>query len=341
MARKPQDMNIGVIAARAGVSLSTVSRVINRRAGVGEATRKVINDLLQQYDFTPNYPAMKTVKIAVIIPFFDLTEYYRKALNGIYRYAQGNGLTVNIVIAESYLQESLLEVIREQQCSGVIALIPESYREELLKLSTTELPTIVIDTTEENEKIGFIDNDSYFGSCMATGHLLNLGHRRIGYLTYKHNNLNHLQRLKGYENTLKSAGVEAVAEWIVKYSAAARNDPRGKSGYNAMKTLLNQAPELTAVMVVDDQMAQGAMTAIHEAGLRIPEDISVVGFDNYIETEFWYPPLTTVDHPLEKAGYMAIEAIHAGLTNPGQWTPPREILPTCLVIRKSTGPAKQ
>lgn len=337
MGRKPRSINIGAIAAQAGVSAGTVSRVINRKNGVGEATRKKIYEILQEHNFTSNYPTQKTIKIAVIVPYFDLTEYYRKALNGIYSYAQKNGLSINIVIAELYSRESLLDVVREQQCSGVIALICQSYQDELLQFSRTELPTVVIDTIIENERIGFIDNDSYFGSCMATKHLIDLGHKRIGYLTYSGNVVNHLQRLKGYENTMKSMGLEIGHEWILKTDY--HHAIRAKNGYDGAMHLLSQASNLTAVMVVDDPMAQGAMAAIHDMGLRIPEDISVIGFDNYAESAYLYPALTTVDHPIEKAGYMAIESIHTGLRIPGEWIPLREILPTTLIIRKSTGPA--
>ena len=89
-------------------------------------------------------------------------------------------------------------------------------------------------------------------------------------------------------------------------------------------------------MAVDDSMALGAMSALHQAGLRIPEDISVGGFDNYAETKYWQPALTTVNHPLEQAGFIAIESIHSAFTDMAQWQPPREILATSLVVRSST-----
>jgi len=340
MARKVQEVSIYKIAAEAGVSVPTVSRVINRKAGIAEATRNKVNTLLERYNFRPEYPAMRAVKIAVVYPWTDLSDYFRKAMKGVYDYTRQNDLTVNIVTAQPPRRESLLQMIRDQQCSGVIALLTEQYEKELAPLDDTDLPVMVIDSSGSGRKAGFIDNDSYSGSAAAAGHLIELGHRKIGYLTYEKPALNQFQRLKGALNTFEANHIAIDAAAVIRLSLAESSPVRGENGFNAMRQLLRQYPAVTAVMAGDDSMALGAMAAIHEAGLRIPEDISVIGFDNYAETAYWYPALTTVDHPLEKAGYMAAEAIHAGLRTPGEWEPLREILPTNLVIRKSTGEAR-
>lgn len=337
MSRKTRNVSIYRIAKEAGVSVPTVSRVINKRAGISEATRKKVNAFLRQYNFSPDYPAMRTVKIAVIYPWTDLTDYFRKAVKGIYQYAEKNELMVNIIIVQSLQKESLLEAIRDQQCSGVVALLPEQYRHELNLLAKSDLLTVLVDSMTEEKTLGFIDNDSFHGSRAAVKHLLELGHRNIAYLTYENPSLNQLQRFKAAENALRTHNIEFLPGNVIRLADSQLSSTRGKSGYVAMQALLNQSRNITAVIAVDDSMALGAMTAIHEHGMKIPEDISVVGFDNYPETEMWYPQLTTVDHPLEKAGYMSAEAIHRGLKNPANWVPPREILQTQLIIRKSTG----
>lgn len=341
MSRRKQDVNIFRIAKEAGVSTATVSRVVNNRIGVGEKTRKRVNGLLQQYNFTPDFPAVRAVKVAVIVPNSDLSDYIRKALKGIYTYAETNGLMINLIIANYPRKESLKKAIRDQQCAGIIAILPIYYRTEMATLVDTGLPVIITDSQTEDPRIGFVDNDSYSGSVEATRYLIELGHRRIGYLLHYDSSLNQIQRFKGYENTMKAEGLTINKSWVINTLAGSKNSIRGVSGLQTMKRLLKQAPELTAVIAVDDSMALGAMTAIHEAGLKIPEDISIIGFDNYPETEIWYPALTTVDHPIEKSGYLAIEKIHEGLKNPGKWIPSQDILPTKLVIRKSTGPAKE
>jgi DNA-binding LacI/PurR family transcriptional regulator len=336
MLKEARKVSIYHIAKEAAVSTATVSRVLNNRVGVGEATRTKINKLLRQYNFNSNYPAKKVPKIAVITPFFSC--YTNKAISEIHLYAQQNGIMVSVMLTELPRKESLLELIRDQQCSGAIVLLPDYYKKELEGISNSDLPIMVIDSTSSNENIGFIENNSYSGTYEAVKYLLSLGHRKIGYLQYNLPTLNHLQRIKGYEHTMKAANLEIKPSWVV-------NAPKGlnssEGGASAMEQLLAQAPEITAVIAADDYMALGAMKVIHETGLRIPEDISVVGFDNYPETEFWFPSLTTVDHPIGKAGYMAMEALHKSLQSPGKWTPLQEILPTSLVIRKSTGPAKK
>ena len=358
MARTPQAINIGIIAKQAGVSSSTVSRVINCRAGIGEKTRKMVTELLRKHGFKPNYPAVKTVKIAVVYPWMALTDYFRKAMEGIYFYAMDNGLMINTIIAHENRKESLLEAIREQQCSGVIAMLPSHYPGELDEVADTELPVVSLDHDTGNPQIGFIDNDSYTGSCLGTQHLIDLGHRKIAYVTYDKMAPNQIQRFNGFTDTLKKNKIPIIDDYIFKFKSGhaklvdAPKDSvvpgrratsyvsrmRGREGYISMKLILQQRHDFTAVMTTDDCMAMGVISAIHEACLRIPEDISVVGFDNYAETAFWIPPLTTLNHSIETASYMAIKTIHAGIKDPEDWIPPGEILPTSLVIRKSTGP---
>lgn len=339
--RKRQKVTIYSIAREAGVSVPTVSRVINRKAGITEETRNKVNGLLKRYNFRPSYPAMRTVKIAVVYPWADLSNYFRKAMKGIYDYAHANGLMVNIIIAQSHRKESLLEAVRDQQCSGVIAMLTETYRREIEGIGNTDLPVVVIDAVVHDQTIGFIDNNSYSGASEAAKHLIDLGHRKIGYITYSQPSLNQIQRFKGAENMLKSYGIELSADSVIQLEMKQATMAPGENGYNAMKKLLDRNSNITAVMAVDDSMALGALAAIHDAGLRVPEDISLVGFDNHAETQYWHPPLTTVEHPVGKAGEMAIKAIHAGLKLPAStWTPPREILPTSLVVRKSTCPPR-
>ncbi len=339
MARKPQDVSIYRIAKEAGVAVSTVSRVINKRSGISEATREKINRLLIKYDFIPNYPVQRAIRIAVVVPSYYFTAYIRKALGGIFSYTQQHHMAVNIVIMVPGTKESLLEMVREQQCAGVIAVSTGAYKEELLELANTELLTVVLDERADMKNIGFIDNDSYSGSCAATKHLLELGHTRIGYISFKRQFINEIERFKGFEHTMQAAGCKISAEQIIRYNGPT-DIPVNSQGEIAMRQLFEQASEITAVMAAGDHLAGGAMTAIHKTGLRIPEDISVVGFDNYPETVSWYPALTTVDHPIEKGGYMAAEAIHEGLNKAGNWIPPQEILQTKLIVRDSTGPAK-
>lgn len=340
MARHPQEVSITRIAKEGGVSVATVSRVMNRRVGVSEATRDRIDQLLRKYRFTTTYPQSRQPKVAVLIPVDDFNNYIAKALKGIFTYAREGDMEVSLVTRSTHPRTTTLEQIRDQQCAGVIVLLPDYYVDEHRLLAASELPVMFLDAQIAIEGAGFIDNDSYSGSCAATRHLLELGHRRIGFLRYHLSSLNQIQRFKGYENTLKEAGIQPTPAWLAESPAPDRRNVKGIDGLRAMKRLLEQAPDITAVLAVDDEMAFGAITHLHKIGKKIPADISIIGFDNYPETEIWYPALTTVNHPIQLAGYHASKAIKDAIDNPGKWRPPQEILPTRLVVRESTGPAR-
>ncbi|PAW79483.1 MAG: hypothetical protein B9S32_02790 [Verrucomicrobia bacterium Tous-C9LFEB] len=342
MARRRREISIYRIAEEAGVSAATVSRVINRRVGVSEATRARIDELLRRYHFLPDYPLQRAPKIAFTVPSNNgLNDYIRKALNGVFHYVADRGIDVSIIHYREKSKTSLLQQIRDQQCSGVIMIIPDHFREEFQSLNDSGLPVILLDSQSDLPKLGYIDNDSYSGSCAAARYLLDLGHRRIGYICHAHvSNHDHRERLRGYKDTLVAAGITPQGHWLAHTPPIKPSEHvRGMAGLRAMELLLKQAPEITAVMALDDDMALGALTAIHQSGRKIPEEISLIGFDNYPETLVWFPALTTVNHPIEQGGYRAAEAIAQAWANPGQWTPPHEILPTHLIVRASTGPA--
>ena len=339
MARKKSEISIFRIAEEAGVSISTVSRVMNNRTGVNEKTRSKIQKLLQQYDFTPDYPRMRAAKITFLCPQDDLTEYFRKAFRGITRYARKHEIEVGITIRSGQQKGTLLEQIRDQQASGVIVALAENFHGEQLELGSLGIPVIFLDAPLAIPNTGFIDHDAYSGSSAATRHLIELGHRNIGYLTFHEGSINQIHRFKGYENTMKSSNLHIKPNWIARTPARPPNSApysKGVAGFELMNRLLDEAPELTAVLAVDDNMAYGAMTAIHRHGLNIPKDISIVGFDNNAGTDLLFTALTTVMHPLEEAGFQAAAAIDKAIQNPGNWNLPRDILSTELIIRDST-----
>jgi LacI family transcriptional regulator len=342
MATKRSEINIFKIAEEAGVSISSVSRVMNNRTGVSDETRIKIHALLKKYGFTSVYQRQRAPKIAFLTPWEDLTEYFRRALKGVCRFCHEHHMELSIIVRSGNERNSLLQQIRDQQCSGVIASLPEQLDYEHLEVIKTEIPVVFLDTPMSIANTGFIDNDSYSGSCEATRHLIELGHRKIGYLRYHGGSINQLQRVRGYEDTMKAAGLLISDGWVVSTPPSPKPEvARGACGIIAMRQLLAQAPEVTAVMAVDDDMAMGAMSVIHRSGLRIPADISVVGFDNDLDTPNWFCPLTTVDHPVEEEGYRAAKALDYALKHPRDWKLPRVILPTKLVVRDSTGPVPQ
>jgi DNA-binding LacI/PurR family transcriptional regulator len=339
MGRLRQDISIYQIAQEAEVSASTVSRVMNNRVGVGEDIRVKINKLLCKYNFTTNYPAPRRTRIAFMTAEKDQSGYISRALKGVFEYTRPHELDVTLIFGYDESGTVLLQRLRDQQCSAVIAGPGEWFKNIHPELAQSQLPTIFMDTIVEGPRLGYIDNDSYTGSCAAAQHLLELGHRKIGYiLPFDGETVFDLrQRFQAYLDTMSQAGIARQESWIAR-ALPIGDYSRGGNGIETMTQLLKQAPELTAVMAVDDGMALGALTAIHRSGRKIPDDISLTGFDNYDDTVNWFPSLTTVNHPIERIGYMAAEAIDQALKSPGDWVPPRLTLPTELIIRGSTGP---
>jgi len=341
MARKPEKISISKLATEAGVSVATISRVMNQRTGVSDEQRSRINALLKKYQFKAHYPAPRQPKLA-IITFAQtmLNDYVCKIVNGIHAYASEHKMETAIIVAKNDDMQ-IKDKIRDQQCSGAIVLLSPERKDSFLDLASTGFPVIFIDEQVNYEGIGFIDSDSYTGSRDAAQHLIELGHKNIAYLQYNNPKLSQIQRMRGYQNALKGAGIEPNSKYTVSLEPGSSGKSPDKRGYDAMMNLLEESPEITAVMTSDDAVAHGAICAIYEKGLRIPGDISVIGFDNYPSTEFYTPPLTTVNHPAEEQGKQAAKTISEFLKSNGHTKLPQEILETSLVIRKSTGPVRK
>lgn len=330
MARKPGKISISSIARELDLSPSTVSRVMNNRTGAGEETRKKVSELLKKYDFQTNYPRPRSRKIAVASGIPGVSEYIAAVISGICEYVHRSDLSACIIQYDSNNGESLLSMLRDQQCSGVILLIPASFREQLPELSASGLPVMLVDESTDLPNTGFIDNDSYSGSFQAAEHLLSLGHRAIGYLNHK-TTRNHLQRFQAYRDALAKAKIRISPAWCRELTGGM------EAGFCKMNELLDAAPEITAVMTTNDQIAWGAARAAIRRGLRIPRDLSLVGFDDYPASAFWNPPLTTVLHPMEEAGRLAARALDRYFSANGKEPLPKQILQTTLIVRESTG----
>ena len=150
------------------------------------------------------------------------------------------------------------------------------------------------------------------------------------------------QRFNAYKDVLKSAGIDARPEWIIRDDPEKRcSGPALSAGGWLARRMMKEAPDVTAAMASDDGLAVPALNEFHRMGVRIPDDISITGFDNNPESLSCWPPLTTVAHPIEEAAAMAADSIVQAIESPGKWTPPATVLPTRLIIRESTGSLKR
>lgn len=293
MARKVKPVSISSIAVELGVSPSAVSRAINNRAGVSEETRRRVSVLLEKYRFRPVYPASRLPRVAVVSGNIRLASYHAAVLSGIYRYVSGGTISASALVVPENGNDKLLDLVRDQQCSAIILIIPAYFAADFPVLSASGLPVMLVDEKVVFSGSGYIDNDSYSGSLEATRYLIGLGHRQIGYIVSRSNSSNHSDRFNAYLEALNQAGIDYDPALTI-------SDGDGGSemeyGFRAMQKLLARRKPFTALMATNDEIALGAISAAQKAGLRIPTDLSVVGFDDNAFSAFTDPPLTTVLH---------------------------------------------
>lgn len=313
-------------------------------ADVRERVLKVATEL----DYTPNAAARTLVLkhsnlIAVVIRTGDDREFehpfYQVVLDGIKHHATKRGYDVYILshAGEIYGEDSdyFVTRVRRHQAEGAIVMgVREKDIEELVKM---KLPVTTVDfepTAKLDKKVGFVQSDNFAGAELATTHLYSLGRKRIAHIAGELYTAPGMKRLAGYRNALERAGLTFRDDYVVE------GDFTSESGCQAMRKLLALDERPDAVFVACDMMALGAMRAVHDLGLRIPEDVAIVGFDDIHFASLSVPALTTIRQHKEEIGEKACEAL-IDLIEERRVDPPRVTLPVDLVVRESCGGGRQ
>ena len=321
------------IAQVAGVSRMTASRALNDQPGVSAATREDILRIADEMGYTANPMAQKlsagrTRIIGVVAQLH--TPFTADLVLGIGGQARGMGyemLVYSLPENDSEPPGSVRNLL-QQITDGVIAILP--YESGYLEpLAHAAVPVVTVDTQTDESSFPSVIADSYQGGRRAVAHLAELGHRRIGIITGNRRLASARARLQAWRDMVAQLSLDADENLIAegKYTQ--------KGGYDAARALLALPETPTAIFACNDLSALGAMTAIREAGLRIPEDISLVGFDDILLASQMHPALTTIRQPLHDMGRSAVNMLMAlivGLELPSQQT----VLPTELIIREST-----
>ncbi|SFD16712.1 LacI family DNA-binding transcriptional regulator [Tropicimonas isoalkanivorans] len=328
--RKP---TLAEVAKVAGVSRMTASRAMNNQPGLSEKTREDILRIADEMGYVTNPMAQKlsagkTRIIGVIAQFH--TPFTSDLVLGIGSQARGMGYEMLVYsLPENHSQPpgSVLSLL-QQISDGVIAILP--YEAGYLEImANASVPVVTVDTREDESTFPSVSADSYQGGRQAMIHLSELGHRRIGIITGNCQLTSARIRLQAYRDAVAQFGLDADEGLI------ADGNYSEKGGFDAASALLALPERPTAIFACNDLSALGAMAAVREAGLRIPEDISIVGFDDILLASQVYPALTTVRQPLQEMGRSAVNmllALIVGLDLPTRQT----ILPTHLVNRDST-----
>ncbi len=324
------------IARMSGVSRSTVSRVLNGDPNVNAQTREKVQNILQSNHFQPNLAARGLAAgharvLGLVIPigvsaiFSD--PYFPLLIQGVATACNALGYSVMLWLAEpEYERRTISQIINNGIVDGVIVSSPQMDDPMIDYLCESERPFITIGRTTSRQQTNYVDVDNRAGAHQAVSHILRSGCRRVATITGPRNTPGSQDRYQGYVDAMHERGVPVYPELI------AEGEFTDTTGYLSMKKLLQHRPD--AVFVASDAMAIAAMRAIGEAGLRIPQDIAVVGFDDIPSAATCKPPLTTVRQPIQRTGGVAAEALIDLIEHPDP-LPRRIVLPTELVIRSS------
>lgn len=328
------------IARRCGVSKATASLALNGKPGVSPETRRLVLEVAKKLNYRPHASArslvlQRTDTIGVIAP--DLSSpFYAEVMRGVEEEAvhQGFFLILTTTLGNPEREGFCLRLLRERRVDGILFITPRGNDYLVREINADGFPVAVLDR-EIRDEDGVVEVvvDNYGGALQAMEHLLGCGYRRIGFINGVPDIQASQERLRAYRDALQGRGIRAPKKWVeVGWFL-----PEG--GYQAMLRLLRVSPRLEAVFVACDWMALGAMRAIHEQGLRIPEDIAVVGFDDVPLAAQTNPPLTTVRQPMTEMGRVGVRLL-ARLIGKQELPQTKVVLPTELVVRNTT-PGKE
>ncbi|MCM0647865.1 LacI family transcriptional regulator [Clostridium swellfunianum] len=335
-------MNVTIkeVAKLAGVSPSTVSRVISDSPRISDETKRIVRDAMSELGYHPNAIARSLVSkatntIGIVMPQSTerafLNPFFPQALSGVSAAAheQGYCILLSTGNTEKEQLDSLQSIVTGGRVDGVIIMyspVDNSPMEILKKFGT---PSVVIGKPLKSKDVLYVDNDNVEASFKVTEKLISNGHKKIAFISGSFRFVVSLDRLDGYMNALKRHDIPFRKEYILELSEFIT-----QGAYEKTKQLLTLSERPTALVVTDDVMAFGAMDAIKECGLRIPEDIEIMSFNNVPSSELTNPSLTSVDIDAFTLGYEASKLIIEKIK--GEANREKVIVPTKIVYRETS-----
>ena len=298
------------VARNANVSVATVSRILNGQPGYTEETKQAVLSVVNQLGYTPNAIARGLVKktnatFGVLLPSLT-SNFMFMLLNGVVSAAREKNYSVIICHTGEDGKDTLkyLTVLAEQRVSGVM-FVSELVKEEYLaRVFAMKIPVVLVSTICERYLIPYIKVDDKSAAYHATKYLIERGHRKIGMISgTKDDVIAGIPRVEGFKQAVKDAGIVFWEKNLVY------GDFAYSSGIAAMQTLLRQAPDITAVFAASDEMAVGALTYAYQQGITVPDQISIMGYDDTQLAEMAIPPLTSVHQPIYEMGERAVDML--------------------------------
>jgi DNA-binding LacI/PurR family transcriptional regulator len=323
---------ISDVARLAGVSHQTVSRVINGSEHVRAETREQVLAAMRKLDYRPNPVARALVtgrSQTIGVVSFDTTLYGpASTLFGIERAAHEHGYYTSNVSLESLDRSSVLtavERLRSQAVDGILMIAPQVTAAHAVAHLPDDVPVVAVEAGPD-DGVPVVAVDQFAGAAAATRHLLELGHRTVWHIAGPGDWYESRQRIAGWLHAMEEARAEPRTPLVGDWSA--------RAGYELGRRLMEE-PRVTAVFVANDQMALGLLRVLHEAGRRVPGDVSIVGFDDIPEAAFFTPPLTTVRQDFMEMGRRSLHLLLREMSS-GTRSTTRETVPSELIVRAST-----
>jgi LacI family transcriptional regulator len=341
------------VAREAGVSVATVSRVLNGSGPVHEQTRERIRAVARELRYVPDSAARslitrRTETLGVVLP--DLYgEFFSEVMRGLDQSARRRGY--HVLVSSSHADRAEIEAaVRAMmgRVDGLVVMAPDVDAASLADNLPESLPVVLLNSGLGGDAGGSgvsfpfdtVDVDNYGGARGAVRHLVGLGHTRVALVKGAERNHDARERLRGYRDALAGARLEAPARWELP------GDFTEAAGHDAALRILRMRPRPTALFAANDSMAIGALSALREAGARVPEDVAVVGFDDIPLARYMSPPLSSVHVDIARLGGRAVERLlelvaerDGGATERGSRSRRRETMATSLVVRASCGGA--
>jgi LacI family transcriptional regulator len=312
MRKASNKVTIHDVAKRAGVSIRTVSRVVNQLGEISEETRERVQVVIDELGYRPNILARSLVSqrskmLGVVTWGLD---YYApsRIVVGIEKRANELGYSVFLSLISHPTAagaKEMLNILADHRVDGIIWAVPEvgENHEWLQRCSLDNLPPIVVLNSQPQPGLDSIAVDNRRGGELAAQHLIDQDCRSIGLIRGPQGWWEAEERAGGWQDALARAGLDASPRQIVQA------DWSLETGMQAMQHLLEQAPDTDGVFASSDDIALGALTAAIQSGRRVPDDLALVGFDNIPQSAYFQPPLTTIDQPLSRTGRAAVDLL--------------------------------
>lgn len=324
------------VAKLAGVSTTTVSHVINNTRFVAKETKTIVWAAIKTLNYSPSAVArslkVNHTKSIGLLATSNEAPYFAEVIESVENNCYSQGYTLILCNSHNNLnkQQAYLQMLAQKRVDGLLVMCSE-YPKQLLQMleEYRNIPMVVMDWGQAHgDFTDVIIDNAVYGGYLAGRYLIERGHRDLGIISGPLKRNTGSGRRQGFLNAMQEANIQPLDKWIVE------GDFEPTSGYEAMKQILNHQPRPTAIFCGGDIMAMGAICAANELGIRVPEDISIIGYDNVRNARFFTPALTTIHQPKERLGQMAFTMLLDRIINKRQNAQTIEIHPE-LIERRS------